>query len=71
MRIKLHTSIAGTNFSHKPGDTVNWTNDAEATRLVESGQAEALPDEPQTADATPTRETADATPTPSRKRRGN
>lgn len=39
MRIKFTTSIAGTNFSHAPGDEVEWPSDDEARRFIESGQA--------------------------------
>ena len=34
MRIKFLTSIAGVNYSHKPGDEVDWPDEAEAARFV-------------------------------------
>ena len=37
--IKLNVSIAGKDFSHIPGETVNMDKGTER-RLVESGQAE-------------------------------
>lgn len=39
MRIKLLTSIAGVNYSHKPGDEVDWRDAAEAQRFVNAGYA--------------------------------
>lgn len=44
MRIKLLTSIAGSNFSHSSGEVVNWPSDTEAQRLIEGGLAEAVPE---------------------------
>ena len=40
MRIKLLTSIAGTNFSHGAGSVVEWPDDAEAKRYIAAGLAE-------------------------------
>ena len=40
MRIKFLTSIAGSNFSHKPGDEADWSNKAEAERFVAAGYAQ-------------------------------
>ena len=37
MRIKFLTSIAGVNYSHKPGDEVDWRDNAEAERFVKAG----------------------------------
>lgn len=44
-RIKFLTGIAGTTkdgfpFSHKPGDVVNWSDEAEAQRFLAAGYAE-------------------------------
>lgn len=39
MRIKFLTSIAGVNYSHKPGDEVDWRDNAEAERFVKAGYA--------------------------------
>lgn len=41
MEILLLTSIAGTNFSHRPGDVVDWPDAAEAKRLIASDAARA------------------------------
>ena len=35
------TSIAGANFSHRPGDVVDWPDDKEAKRLIASEAARA------------------------------
>lgn len=40
MRIKFLTSIAGSNFSHKPGDETDWPNEAEARRFIAAGYAQ-------------------------------
>lgn len=42
MLIKFKTSIAGNNFSHKPGDVVNWRDANEAQRYIDAGLAEAV-----------------------------
>lgn len=39
MRIKFLTSIAGVNYSHKPGDEVDWRDIAEAERFIKAGYA--------------------------------
>lgn len=39
MRIKFLTSIAGSNYSHKPGDEVEWRDNAEAERFIKAGYA--------------------------------
>ncbi len=39
MRIKFLTSIAGMNYTHKPGDEVDWRDEAEAERFVKAGYA--------------------------------
>lgn len=40
MRIRLLTSIAGTNGSFAPGEETDSFNDADAERLVAAGYAE-------------------------------
>lgn len=43
MRIKLLVSIScGVNGSHSAGSVVEWTDDADAGRLVAAGYAEAI-----------------------------
>lgn len=39
MRIRFITSIAGTRYSHKPGDVVTWPDKAEAQRFIDTGAA--------------------------------
>ncbi|MFN0133420.1 MAG: hypothetical protein ACKVW3_12945 [Phycisphaerales bacterium] len=42
MRIKFLTSIAGTNFSYKPGDEIDWPDETEAARFVAAGYASSI-----------------------------
>lgn len=43
MRIKFLQSIAGARFQHKPGDEVDYPDNAEAQRFVDAGIAVKLP----------------------------
>ncbi|QQS08681.1 MAG: hypothetical protein IPK69_11930 [Phycisphaerales bacterium] len=40
MRIKFRTSISGLNYSHMPGEDVDWPDDKEAKRFIDAGYAE-------------------------------
>lgn len=40
MKIKIKVSIAGMTFSYRPGQIVDYPDDAEAKRLVAAGYAE-------------------------------
>lgn len=40
MRIKFRTSISGMNYSHMPGEEVDWPDDKEAMRFIDAGYAE-------------------------------
>lgn len=40
MKIRLLTSISGTNGSFAPGDETDWPDDKEAKRLIAAGIAE-------------------------------
>lgn len=39
MRIKFLTSVAGLNYSYAYGAEVEWKDEAEAARYIQSGQA--------------------------------
>jgi hypothetical protein len=42
MRIKFNESLSGPNGVHMPGDEVDWSDNAEAKRLIDAGIASAI-----------------------------